>query len=198
MCGPLLTVPNRHELYIDLQYTFSSSYFCGGPGNLEICSDSEHHPRYDEDGAHPRHGGNRGGDYLNDALAARAAGALLLLPGEGFAALADSAAFDIGDESVNIVKSFCGCIHGSLLVFVEYRFILIWIIVNTKSPKKDKKLRLLAGEQKKGRREAGPGKLFKEGIVLNIYLLWLFFSRKVIYCLYFLCITFLAYCSMYS
>lgn len=115
MCGPLLTVPNRHELYIDLQYTFSSSYFCGGPGNLEICRGDEEHAAGDEDGRHPRGGGDRGGDYLNDTLAARTARLHGHLPCKSPAALAHRPALYGGKQSGCVMKTVIRGVHGSLL-----------------------------------------------------------------------------------
>ena len=136
MCGPLLTAPNRHELYIDLQYTFSSSYFCGGRAisslvtapapsfpyaafsdrtpvrplragkSLEICAYCEHQPRHYEDGAHPRHCGHCRGDGLDDPLSARLLGALRHLPGEGFAALTHRPALDGREQGGCVGKSF--------------------------------------------------------------------------------------------
>lgn len=82
-----------------------------------ICSGDKEHAAREHHAGHPRHGGDRGGDGLDDALAARPSGALLHLPGEGPAALAYCPALDGGEKGGSVGKTFgCG-VHGVLNLF---------------------------------------------------------------------------------
>lgn len=84
----------------------------GAGKSLEICADSEHHPRYDEDGAHPRHGGKGCGEVLDEPFSAGSSGALRHLPCKGPAALAHSPALNGGEKGGRVVDSVCCGVHG--------------------------------------------------------------------------------------